>query len=182
MLPARPPLNPADRGTGHGPDKDGPEQERQDRSMSRAERFDSIVIEQEGRLAAMLASRMCHDLVSPLGAIGNGLELLEMAGGGGGPEFALMADSVAAARARLRLFQLAFGRAGDDQRLPVAELRDVLTGPDVLGRLVCVLDAEGDLPSPTWGNSSIEPSRCNSTRRRGGRPNVCTRATVSCPR
>lgn len=99
-----------------------------------------------GALASLLASRMCHDLVSPLGSIGNGLELLEMVGGGtAGPEFALMADSVAAARARLRLFRLAFGRAGTDQRLPVTELRDILSGPDVLARLNCVVDAEGDL-------------------------------------
>lgn len=96
-------------------------------------------------LAALLASRMCHDLVSPLGAIGNGLELLEMAGGAPGPELALISDSVAAARARVRLFRLAFGHAGAGQRLPVAELREVLTDRDSVGRLTCVLEAEGDL-------------------------------------
>ena len=31
-------------------------------------------------LAVLLGSRLCHDLVSPLGAIGNGLELLELSG------------------------------------------------------------------------------------------------------
>ena len=31
-------------------------------------------------LAALVTSRLCHDLVSPLGAIGNGLELLELSG------------------------------------------------------------------------------------------------------
>lgn len=96
-------------------------------------------------LAALLGSRMCHDLASPLGAVGNGLELLEMAGGNGAAERALMADSVAAARARLRLFQLAFGRSGADQRLPLAELREVLCGSDALARLAIVLDGGGDL-------------------------------------
>lgn len=97
-------------------------------------------------LAGVMASRMCHDLVSPLGAIGNGLELLEMAGGGpAGPELALIGDSLVAARARVRLFRLAFGHAGADQRLPMHELREILTDRDSLGRLGCVLEADGDL-------------------------------------
>ena len=96
-------------------------------------------------LAMRLASRMCHDLVSPLGAIGNGLELLEMAGGVGGAEAALISDSVAAARARVRLFRLAFGHSGPDQRLPVHELREVLADRDSTGRLAVELDGSGDL-------------------------------------
>ena len=28
-------------------------------------------------LAGLVASRLCHDLISPLGAIGNGVELLQ---------------------------------------------------------------------------------------------------------
>lgn len=43
-----------------------------------------------GDLAALLGSRLCHDLVSPLGAIGNGVELLEMS-----PDFPGLADLVA---------------------------------------------------------------------------------------
>lgn len=35
-------------------------------------------------LTALLGSRICHDLISPLGAIGNGVELLSMAGTAGG--------------------------------------------------------------------------------------------------
>ena len=33
--------------------------------------------------------------------------------------------------------------------------------------------------APTAGSASMLPSRCNRTSRRGGRPSVCTRATVS---
>ena len=33
-------------------------------------------------LPALIGSRICHDLISPIGAINNGLELLEMAGTG----------------------------------------------------------------------------------------------------
>lgn len=116
--------------------------------MTGAERFATGMATEEAgaaALAALLASRMCHDLVSPLGAIGNGLELLEMSGAAAGPEHALIADSVAAAGARLRLFRLAFGHAGDGQRLPVAELRELLSDRDSVGRLNCLLEAAGDL-------------------------------------
>lgn len=116
--------------------------------MIRAERLAGAAAIPEGDglgLAARLASRMCHDLVSPLGAIGNGLELLEMAGAMRGPEAALISDSVAAARARVRLFRLAFGHAGEGQRLPMAELREVLADRDSMGRLAVVLDGTGDL-------------------------------------
>ena len=57
-------------------------------------------------LAALLGSRLCHDLVSPLGAIGNGLELLEVSGDFPGiaksGEMMLIAESLEAARARIR--------------------------------------------------------------------------------
>ena len=32
-------------------------------------------------LATLIGSRICHDLISPIGAIHNGLELLELSGG-----------------------------------------------------------------------------------------------------
>ena len=31
-------------------------------------------------LSALIGSRICHDLISPIGAINNGLELLDMSG------------------------------------------------------------------------------------------------------
>ena len=34
-------------------------------------------------LSALVSARLCHDLISPMGAIGNGLELLQLAGGAG---------------------------------------------------------------------------------------------------
>ena len=32
-------------------------------------------------LSALVSARLCHDLISPMGAIGNGLELMQLAGG-----------------------------------------------------------------------------------------------------
>lgn len=132
-------------------------------------------------LAARLASRLCHDLVSPLGAIGNGLELLEMAGGMRGPEAALISDSVAAARARVRLFRLAFGHAGADQRLPMAELREVLAERESLGRLSVVLDGTGDL-SRGAAQLIVLSAMCLATGLPwGGRVLVCRAETGTQP-
>lgn len=79
----------------------------------------------EPDLIALLGSRLCHDLVSPIGAIGNGLELLE-ASKGGGEEMALIRASLAAALARIRFFRLAFGAGAPDAVIPAREMRDVL--------------------------------------------------------
>jgi histidine phosphotransferase ChpT len=64
-------------------------------------------------LATLIGSRICHDLISPIGAISNGLELLDMAGGVKGPEMDLIADSAVNAGARIRFFRVAYGAAGD---------------------------------------------------------------------
>ena len=44
-------------------------------------------------ISALLGSRICHDLISPIGAISNGVELLMLDGLAKGPEMALVADS-----------------------------------------------------------------------------------------
>ena len=83
--------------------------------------------------AALIGSRICHDLISPLGAIGNGVELLSMSGAGGGPELALIADSVANANARIRFFRIAYGAAAGE--VTEAEIRSILTGMAEGGRV-----------------------------------------------
>lgn len=98
------------------------------------------------QLAALVASRLCHDLVSPLGAIGNGVELLQMAPAGpsaGTPELALVAESVAAARARISSFRIAFGPAGD-ARMSRADLANALGELTAAGRLKAELASDGD--------------------------------------
>ncbi len=76
-------------------------------------------------LAALIGSRICHDLISPIGAITNGLELLDMAGGAKGPEMDLISDSVDNAGARIRFFRIAYGAAGE-QALGRSEIVSVL--------------------------------------------------------
>ena len=78
-------------------------------------------------LAALIGSRICHDLISPIGAIGNGVELLMMdRGGAASPELALIAESVANANARIRFFRVAFGSAAGDQRIARGEVVSIL--------------------------------------------------------
>lgn len=65
-------------------------------------------------LAALLCSRVCHDLISPVGAIVNGLEVLDDAKNADDREFALelIRKSARNASARLQFCRLAFGAAG----------------------------------------------------------------------
>lgn len=86
-------------------------------------------------MTALLGSRICHDLISPLGAIGNGVELLVMAGGAAQPEVALIAESVQAANARIRLFRAAFGAASPGQRMGRAETLAILADLGRAGRI-----------------------------------------------
>ena len=76
--------------------------------------------------AALIGSRICHDLISPLGAIANGVELLELAGTAEGPELSLVADSVRHATARIRFFRVAFGTADPGHSIGGAEIRSIL--------------------------------------------------------
>lgn len=65
-------------------------------------------------LASLLCSRLCHDLLSPVGAMNNGLELLADETD---PEMQkrcmdLLAESAKSAADKLKFFRLAFGAAG----------------------------------------------------------------------
>jgi histidine phosphotransferase ChpT len=65
-------------------------------------------------MAALLCSRVCHDIISPVGAIINGLEVLDEDNGEEMREFAfsLIRKSAGQASAKLQFARLAFGAAG----------------------------------------------------------------------
>jgi histidine phosphotransferase ChpT len=65
-------------------------------------------------LAALLCSRVCHDVISPVGAIVNGLEVMEDESDPGMKDFALdlIRKSARQASARLQFARIAFGAAG----------------------------------------------------------------------
>lgn len=96
------------------------------------------------RLSALVGSRICHDLINPLGAIGNGLELLEMSGSAGGAEMALVSESVDGAIAKVRFMRIAFGDAAPDQTISRQEILSVLTAIAHGGRMSYSWDVPHD--------------------------------------
>lgn len=74
----------------------------------------------------LIGSRICHDLVNPLGAIGNGVELLTMSSTASAPELAMISESIENANARIRFFRVAFGAASAGTAMGSGELRAIL--------------------------------------------------------
>lgn len=81
--------------------------------------------------ASLLCSRLCHDLLSPVGALNNGLELMADESD---PEMRqrcldLLADSAKASANKLKFFRLAFGSAGGfGDAVPTHEARVAIEG------------------------------------------------------
>lgn len=100
------------------------------------------------KLGALIGSRICHDLISPIGAISNGLELIELSTAGRlpSPEMALISESCANARARIQLFRLAFGTAGADQTMPRREVTALFDALSDGWRLRISWEPPHDLP------------------------------------
>lgn len=99
--------------------------------------------------SAFLVSRVCHDLVGPLGAVVNGLEVLEDE-----RDAAMRADalkivtsSAAQALARLQFVRLAFGAAGSaGAELDLGEVGRLIAGLMSVGRT----SLEFDPPHVQW--------------------------------
>src|SRR3954464_11180573 len=81
--------------------------------------------------ASLLCSRLCHDLMSPIGALNNGVELLADESD---PEMRekcleLLADSARASANKLKFFRLAFGAAGGfGEEIDTLEAQSALEG------------------------------------------------------
>ena len=80
-------------------------------------------------LASLLCSRLCHDMLSPVGALSNGLELLRDERD---PEMRkrcmeLLEQSAKASADKLKFFRLAFGAAGGfGEMVAVREARELI--------------------------------------------------------
>jgi len=66
----------------------------------------------DARLTEFLCSRLCHELVGPIGAANNGVELIKELGDEQGEAFTLLADSAELAAKRLLFYRMAYGAAG----------------------------------------------------------------------
>jgi histidine phosphotransferase ChpT len=123
-------------------------------------------------LTALIGSRICHDLISPIGAIGNGVELLMMDGAAQGPEIALIAESVANANARIRYFRVAFGSAGRDQRIGRGEVVSIIEDTTRGGRLVVEWQSPQDLSRREVKLAFLAIQACETAMPFGGRIRV----------
>jgi histidine phosphotransferase ChpT len=105
----------------------------------------------ETELAALLCSRLCHDLLSPVSAMNNGFELLSDESD---PDLrhsylGLVEQSARASTAKLQFYRLAFGAAGGvGDTVPSAEAHDLLAALVAEGKGV-ELDWTVDAPSLT---------------------------------
>lgn len=81
--------------------------------------------------ASLLCSRLCHDLLSPIGALNNGLELLadETDPAMRARCMELLADSARVSASKLKFFRLAFGAAGGfGEEVATREARAAIEG------------------------------------------------------
>ena len=81
--------------------------------------------------ASLLCSRLCHDLLSPVGALNNGLELLADETDPAMRQrcMDLLADSARASASKLKFFRLAFGAAGGfGEEVATREARGAIEG------------------------------------------------------
>lgn len=74
-------------------------------------------------LMELLSSKICHDLVSPIGAIHNGLELMtELGMGADDSVIGLIDHSAKMASARLKVFRIAYGLGGGSSDIKPADV------------------------------------------------------------
>jgi histidine phosphotransferase ChpT len=101
----------------------------------------------------LLASRICHDLVSPVGAINNGVEFMEEMGED--PEqrkeaLSLISHSASQASAKLMAFRIAYGSGGRDPNIKPEDVQKAfsqLIAGD--GKITQAWDPHGNLgPKP----------------------------------
>ncbi len=72
----------------------------------------------------LLASRICHDLISPVGAVNNGVEFLEEMGADAGKDaIDLIAHSARQASVRLQAFRLCYGAGGRDPNIKPEDIK-----------------------------------------------------------
>ncbi len=101
----------------------------------------------------LLASRICHDLVSPVGAINNGVEFMEEMGDD--PEqrkeaLGLISHSASQASAKLMAFRIAYGAGGRDPNIKPEDVQktfsQLISGD---GKITQAWDPHGNLgPKP----------------------------------
>lgn len=83
------------------------------------------IVEQHAALLELLASRICHDLISPVGAVNNGVEFIQETGDASPDAIDLIAMSAHEAAVRLQMFRLAYGAGGRDPNIKPEDIHKV---------------------------------------------------------
>src|SRR3984885_16218889 len=103
----------------------------------------------ESEFAALLVSRVCHDLVGPLGAVVNGMEVLEDERDAEmrADAIRLVTSSAEQALARIQFMRIAFGAAGSaGAELDLAEIGRLVSGLLSGGKVTL----EWNVPKAYW--------------------------------
>ncbi len=81
------------------------------------------------KLLELLASKICHDLISPVGAISNGVEILEEMGADAGEEVtSLIEFSATQAASKLKAMRMAYGLGGADPSIKFEDVHKLFGG------------------------------------------------------
>ena len=95
----------------------------------------------------ILSSKICHDLISPIGAVNNGIEFLTEMGADAGEEITdLIAFSAGQASAKLKAYRMAYGAGGADDSIKPEDVYNAVQ--DMVGaedKIKQDWDAYGDL-------------------------------------
>ncbi len=106
------------------------------------------------RVVGLLCSHLCHELVNPLGAVNNGIELmLDIGDDMRDDAMSLIESSAGRATRRVEFYRMAYGMAGESAVGDLATARDLTDGLLMEGRLSLEwpdADRNPTLP-PGWG-------------------------------
>ncbi|MEX2642778.1 MAG: histidine phosphotransferase family protein [Acetobacterales bacterium] len=103
------------------------------------------------RLAEMIATRLCHELAAPSGALNNGIELLSLAPGSPDPEvLSLIGDGGARLVALLKFWRFVYGVSAEGT-VPLAEVKALAEGFAARGRVALAWDGAAPAALPRGG-------------------------------
>ncbi len=81
------------------------------------------------KLVEIVSSKICHDLISPVGAVSNGVEILEEMGADAGEDVvSLISFSAEQANAKLKTLRMAYGLGGSDSSIKPENVHQVFGG------------------------------------------------------
>ena len=113
------------------------------------------------KVVELVASRICHDIISPIGAINNGIELMQELGTDGMEDgLELVAYSAEQSAAKLAAFRMAYGAGGLDGHIKPEDVQKtfgaLIKGE---GKISQAWDPYGNL-GPNTESKDLPPAFC----------------------